>query len=384
MTAPAGPHTGPRTGPQTGPQTGPVAVSLHSEAVPVPPRHRRVPVSVVLAVLVAALVVAVTLGLSVGSVRIPAGEVWGIVAHRIHPALADPDWPRAHETIVMVSRLPRVLLGAVVGAGLAVIGMALQALVRNPLADPLLLGVSSGASLGAVLVIVAGIGVFGVFSLPLAAFLGALASLVAVYLLAHTGGRITTTRLVLAGVATGQVLSAVASLLIMTSDDPHAAANVMRWMLGGLGGTTWATLTLPSLAVLAGTVALLTQARALNLLLGGEDAATTMGLSVHRFRSTMFVLASLVTGVIVAVSGTIGFVGLMIPHVARLLVGADHRRALAVAALLGAVFLVLADLAARTVASPEEIPVGILSALCGGPFFLWLMRRDARRAKGGA
>ncbi|MGW0600119.1 FecCD family ABC transporter permease [Streptomyces sp. NPDC002776] len=340
--------------------------------------RRRLPYALVLAGLAALVAVAATFGIAAGSVTIPADEVWGILLHHLHPALADETWPPVRETIVTDVRLPRVLLCAVVGAGLTVAGMALQALIRNPLADPMLLGVSSGASVGAVLVLVLNVTLFGAFSLPLAAFCGALAALVAVYFLARSGGRMTTVRLVLAGVAMAEVLSAVASFLVVTSNDPHKTQSAMRWMLGGLAGTTWTIVWIPAAVVLIGTAVLLGVSRPLNLLLAGEEAAAALGLDVHRFRAALFTLVALMIGTIVAVSGQIGFVGLILPHVVRLLVGADHRRALPAAALLGAAFLIAADLAARTLMSPEEIPVGILTALVGGPFFLWLMRRSAR------
>ncbi|WP_420078584.1 FecCD family ABC transporter permease [Streptomyces sp. JL4002] len=348
-------------------------------APPVRRRRRAVPYPVLLAALGLLLAAAVTAGIAIGSIGVPAGQVWGILLHRLHPALADPTWTPVRETIVVDVRLPRVLLAGVVGAGLAVAGMALQALVRNPLADPMLLGVSSGASVGAVLVLVVPVTALGMFSLPVAAFCGALAALVAVYFLARSGGRMTTVRLVLAGVAMAEVLSAVASFLIVTSNDPHKTQSALRWMLGGLAGTTWTTVWIPVGAVLAGTAVLLAVCRSLNLLLAGEEAAAALGLDVHRFRGALFVLVALMIGTIVAVSGQIGFVGLIMPHVVRLLVGADHRRALPAAALLGATFLIAADLGARTLMSPEEIPVGILTALVGGPFFLWLMRRKAAR-----
>ncbi|GAA3147164.1 iron ABC transporter permease [Planomonospora alba] len=342
--------------------------------------HRaRLPYAMVLALLGAALLAAATAGIAAGSVPLAAGDVWGIVLHRIAPALVEPTWPPVRETIVMDVRVPRVLLCGVVGAGLAVCGMALQALVRNPLADPMLLGVSSGAGVGAVAVLVLHVSLFGAFSLPIAAFTGALAALTAVYFLARSGGRMTTVRLVLAGAATAEVLSAVTSYLIVTSGEPHRAESAMRWMLGGFGGTTWDLVPVPAAAVLLGTAALLGVSRPLNLLLAGEEAAASMGLDVHRFRAGSFVLVALVIGATVAVSGSIGFVGLMLPHVARLLVGADHRRALPAVALLGAAFLIAADLAARTVIAPEEVPIGVLTALVGGPFFLWLMRRRAAR-----
>ncbi|OUC94466.1 ABC transporter permease [Streptosporangium minutum] len=321
---------------------------------------------------------AVTAAIAAGSVPLPAGQVWGILLHNLHPALAEPTWTPVRETIVMDVRLPRVVLAGAIGAGLSVCGMALQALVRNPLADPMLLGVSSGAGVGAVTVVVFGLSVFGAFSLPIAAFLGALAALVAVYFLARSGGRMTTVRLVLAGVAMAEVLSAVASFLVVTSNDPHKTQAAVRWMLGGLAGTTWTVVWIPAAAVLLGTVALIGVSRPLNLLLAGEEAAASLGLDVHRFRSALFVLVAMMIGTTVAVSGAIGFVGLIMPHVVRLLIGADHRRALPATALLGAAFLIVADLTARTLIAPEEIPVGIITALVGGPFFLWLMRRRSK------
>ncbi|MCP3771646.1 MULTISPECIES: FecCD family ABC transporter permease [unclassified Streptomyces] len=335
--------------------------------------------AVTLLVLTALLAVSATAGLAIGSVQVPPGQVWGIVTHALGADWQEPDWSRARAVIVVDVRAPRVLLGAVTGAGLAVIGTALQALVRNPLAEPYLLGVSSGASLGAVSVIVFGVTLFGPLSLSVAAFVGALGALLLVYATARTGGRITSVRLVLSGVAIAAVLTAVLHLLLLTTDRGNEARAVLAWTLGGLGGVNWGTLWLPSAALLLGVGILMVQARNLNLLLAGEEAATTMGLDVGRFRARLFVLLSLVTGVLVAAAGPIGFVGLMMPHIVRLFVGGDHRRVLPTAALGGAVFLVWADIAARTVAAPMEIPVGVLTALCGGPFFLWLMRRDARR-----
>ncbi|AUA08890.1 Hemin transport system permease protein HmuU [Streptomyces malaysiensis subsp. malaysiensis] len=340
---------------------------------------RRVSFAMVLAALGILLLVSATAGMAIGSVHVPPGEVWRIVTHALGADWSAPVPSRAHETIVLKVRAPRVALGAVTGAGLAVVGAAMQALVRNPLAEPYLLGVSSGASLGAVVVIVFGVSLFGPVSLSAAAFAGALLTLLLVYTTARAGGRITSARLVLSGVAVASVLTAVMDLLLLTTGRGNEARAVLAWTLGGLGGVQWGTLWLPGAALLLGTVVLVVQARSLNLLLAGEEAATTMGLDVARFRARMFVLLSLVTGVLVAAAGPIGFVGLILPHIVRLFVGGDHRRVLPTAALAGAVFLIWADVAARTVAAPMEIPVGVLTALCGGPFFLWLMRRDARR-----
>ncbi len=242
------------------------------------------PYRLTLAALAGLLLMAMTAGVAIGSVSIAPGQVWAIVLHSVHPGLVEQSWPAVRESIVLDARLPRVVLGAVVGAGLAASGMALQAVVRNPLADPMLLGVSSGASVGAVMILVVGAGALQVFTVPLAAFLGAFLALVAVYFLARSGGRMTTARLILAGVAVAEVLSAVASLLIVTSDDPHKTQAAVRWMLGGLGGTTWRMVWVPAVAVLVGVVVLLAFTRSLNLLYTGEEAAASLGLDVHRFR----------------------------------------------------------------------------------------------------
>ncbi|MGI5352016.1 FecCD family ABC transporter permease [Streptomyces sp. CA-250714] len=326
--------------------------------------------TLVTVVLVAVLVAGGLAGLALGSARIPLGDVVAALTGRAQPG------PFA--TIVLDVRLPRVLLAAVVGAGLALVGAVLQALVRNPLADPYLLGISSGASTGAVLVIVLGI---GAVSMQLGAFAGALLALVVVYAMARRGGTLTslpTGRLVLAGVAVQYVLSALTSLVLVTSSENEHLRAILFWTLGGLGQARWGTLLLPAVVLGAGLVLLLALARPLDLLLAGDEGATVLGLDTGRFRAAAFVLASLVTAVLVTVSGAIGFVGLMVPHAARMAVGAGHRALLPVAALGGAAFLVLADLAARTVAAPQEIPVGVLTALTGGPFFLWLLRRTQR------
>lgn len=325
----------------------------------------------VVAGLLVALAAAVLAALALGSVRIPPGQVLDALTGR---AGASP-----YRTIVLDVRLPRVLLGAVVGAGLAVVGAVLQALVRNRLADPFLLGISSGASAGAVLVLVTGIagGITTTVALPAGAFVGALLALVLVYALARRGGTMTGARLVLAGVAVSYVLSALTTLLLVLAGRPEQFQEALFWSLGGLGSARWDSLLLPTAALALGIGALLTLARPLDLLLVGEEGATVLGLDTARFRAVVFVLASLVTAVMVAASGAVGFVGLMVPHAARMAVGAPHRRLLPVAALGGALALVLADLAARTVAAPQDIPVGVLTALTGGPFFLWLMRRRA-------
>ncbi|MFE2548410.1 FecCD family ABC transporter permease [Streptomyces sp. NPDC059355] len=336
----------------------------------------------VLVLLAAALLASAVAGLALGPVRIAPGRVLDIV-------LGGPGQRTgAFASIVWDVRMPRVLLGAVVGAGLAVAGTVLQALVRNQLADPFLLGASSGASLGAVLVLVFGAGAagtagalggIGALGVPAAAFAGSMGALVAVYAMARRGAALTTGRLILAGVAVQYILSALTSLVLVLAAHPDQIRSVLFWTLGGLGGARWDELALPAAALLVGTALLIALARPLDLLLAGEEGARTLGLDTGRFRAAVFVLTSLVIGVLVAYSGAIGFVGLMVPHAARMVVGAGHRALLPVAALGGAVFLTLADLVARTAAAPEEIPVGVVTALVGGgPFFLWMLRRSTR------
>nr|WP_232328509.1 iron ABC transporter permease [Kibdelosporangium sp. MJ126-NF4]CEL22924.1 ABC transporter (iron.B12.siderophore.hemin), permease component [Kibdelosporangium sp. MJ126-NF4]CTQ90063.1 ABC transporter (iron.B12.siderophore.hemin), permease component [Kibdelosporangium sp. MJ126-NF4] len=334
---------------------------------------------IVLVVLVALLVVSMIAGIAVGSVAVAPIDVITAVLHQIVPDLVAPTGPEYVQPLITTTRGPRVVLGAVVGAGLAMVGMVLQALVRNPLADPYLLGVSSGASVGAVAAILSGAMVFGAATTSIWAFVGALLALLIVYFAARAGGRLTTIGLVLAGVAVAYVLSALTSLMLLLANSAQHARQILAWLLGGLGGSTWASIWMPLTAVCVGMVMLMARARALNLLYAGEDAAIAMGLDVSRFRIWMFVITSVLTGLLVAVSGPIGFVGLILPHAVRLVVGSDHRVALPAAALAGASFLVLADIVARTIASPQEIPVGVFTALCGGPFFLWLVRRQARR-----
>ncbi|WP_030568812.1 FecCD family ABC transporter permease [Streptomyces aureocirculatus] len=329
----------------------------------------------VIAALLLALAAAGIAALAWGSVKIPPADVFRILTGQAED-------PSPYRTIVLDVRLPRVLLGAAVGAGLAVVGTTLQALVRNPLADPFLLGISSGASAAAVSVIVLGVGagLATTVTIPAASFVGAFLALLLVYTLAREpGGGFTTSRLLLAGVAVSYVLAALTSLILVVSARADHLKEVLYWTLGGLGSARWDTLALPLIVLAIGTGVLLALARPLDLLLVGEEGATVLGLNTARFRAGVFALASLVTGVLVAQSGAIGFVGLMVPHAARMLVGAAHRTLLPVAALTGAVFLVLADLAARTVAAPQDIPVGVLTALTGGPFFLWLLRRDRSR-----
>lgn len=327
--------------------------------------------------LAALLAVAMTQAITWGTVSIPPGTVWRIAAHRLLGFDATP-WTMQQEQIVWLIRMPRVLLAALVGAALAVVGVVMQAMVRNPLADPYLLGLSSGAAVGAVSVLTLGAFAFlGRHALTLGAFAGALVATGLVYGLAHAHGRLHATRLILVGVAVGHVLLGLTSLITMTSAQRELASAVLSWTLGSLAGTQWDELALPAVVLAAALAWLALQARALNALTGGEETAITLGVDTHRLRRRLFVAVSLLTGTMVAVSGTIGFIGLVVPHIARMLVGTHHRRVLPVAALGGASFLVAVDLLARTWFAPTEIPVGIVTSLIGGPFFIWMLVRSA-------
>lgn len=326
------------------------------------------------------LVVAVLVGISVGSVNVPVGDVWSTIWRHLFGA--DPAVPvdKATDAIVWTFRVPRALLAAIVGAGLAIAGAILQAVVRNPLADPYILGVAQGGSFGAVIAIAVGTAAAGRLVLSGSAFLGAMLAMVAVLLLGRRHGRIVPTRLVLAGVAIGFLFEAGTSFIQLRIADGQSLAGVIFWLLGTVAAASWQDLGLPAFVVLATTGWLMLRARPLNALLLGEDAAAALGVDVGRMRLQLLVLASLVTAVIVAVAGGVAFVGLMIPHVARMLVGPDHRRMLPVTVLVGALFLELVDIAARTVAAPLELPLSVITAAIGAPFFLWLMWRTDRAA----
>jgi iron complex transport system permease protein len=341
-----------------------------------PPRFTYGWAMVALAVLLAVLS---TLGLMYGSVSIPAPVALSVLANWVTGSEIIPvTWRAVYDTIIIETRIPRVILAGTVGATLAATGMTIQAIVRNPLAGPSILGVSNGAATGAVIVMRWGLIGLGAYTLYISAFLGALVTLIIVFWVARTGGQITPTRLVLAGIAMSAVLNAVTSLFVLTSPDPQLASRVLFWTLGGFASAQWKLLPLPVLAMVIGSGLMLLQARRLNLLMAGDESATALGLDVHRFRQSMFILTAALTGVMVAVSGVIGFVGLIVPHIVRFMVGADHRRGLPAVALVGASFTIAADLVARAVISPLELPVGIVTALVGGPFFIWLLRRDAR------
>jgi iron complex transport system permease protein len=332
-------------------------------------------IAVVLAV-ACVLVLTVGAGVAFGSASVSFGAVFRVLAAKL--GLTAPPADPTTALIVWRLRLPRVTLALVVGGGLSVVGVAMQALVRNPLAEPYVLGISSGASAGVALYYLGFLPslLAETLSLPLAAFAGGLASISLVYWIARErGGRVSVARLLLAGVAMSALMGAVSSFVTFASPNPDKLRTVLFLLLGSLSGTQWVDLPVPALVTGAGTVGLLAASRPLDALLVGEEPARSLGVPTETLKTLLIGGAALVTGALVAVSGTIGFVGLIVPHAARLVAGVTHRRLVPLAFAGGGVFLAWADLAARLILPAQELPVGILTALCGVPFFLVLLRR---------
>lgn len=334
---------------------------------------RRLRAPALLAGLAVLLGAAFVLAVGVGPIAIPPGRVVAILLEHagIGTAGASPE----EAVVVWQIRLPRAVLAVVVGAGLGISGAALQAVFRNPLADPALIGVSGGASVGAALAIVTGFTALGAASLPLAASAAGLAAALAVYALARRGGRTEITTLVLTGIAVGAIATAAVGLMTYVAS-PEEMQDIVFWTLGSLGGASWELVRTALPFILVGLVVIPLLARPLDLLALGEREAGHLGVATERVRLTLIVVCALTAGAAVAVAGVIGFVGLIVPHVVRLAAGPANRVVLPASALGGAALLLLADLGARTAASPAELPLGVLTAALGGPFFLWLVHRS--------
>ncbi|KAB1069980.1 FecCD family ABC transporter permease [Methylobacterium planeticum] len=330
----------------------------------------------------AALVIAVALlSVGVGAIRIAPSRILDLLVRGgSDPALA------RDALVILNIRLPRTLLGFLVGAGLAVSGALMQGLFRNPLADPALVGVSAGAGLAAAVVIVLGdrllqaLGLPGPLPyavLPAAAFLGGLAATLGLSLVATRAGRTSVATMLLAGIALGALTGAMTGLLVYASDD-RQLRDLTFWSLGSLGGASWAKVAATAPAILPVLVAVPFLGRGLNALVLGEAEAFHLGIPVERLKRTAILLVAVAVGASVAAAGVIGFIGLVVPHALRLLIGPEHRRLLPASALLGGALLVLADVAARLVVAPAELPIGIVTALVGAPVFLWLLLAGTR------
>lgn len=335
----------------------------------------------VLTLLTAALAAVAVASLGMGAVDIPAGDVLAVLADRLLGIETGVAVDPQHAEVLWAIRLPRVVLAILVGAALGIAGAALQGIFRNPLADPGVVGASAGASLGASIAIVLGVSALGTMTQPVAAFLGALAATTLVYLMSRRGGRTEVVTLLLTGLAITAVVEAAAGLLISAADDQELR-DLTFWRLGSLGGGTWDTVTMAAPFTLLAVGLLPALARQLNVLALGEREAGHLGIATERVRAAVVVLAAMGVGAAVAAAGLIAFVGLIIPHLIRVSAGPDHRIVLPASAVGGALLLVGADLVSRTAVAPIELPLGVITGLLGGPFFLWLLHRT-RREQGG-
>jgi iron complex transport system permease protein len=329
-------------------------------------RRKRI---LIFTILLFGLFLSIILALMIGPVNIPAGTVLQILFH-----IAPETWPPGYQTIILDIRLPRIILGALVGAALAVAGGAMQAIFRNPMASPYILGISSGAAFGASLAFVIGINLLvGISAVTIMAFLFALITIYIVYTIARKGGGTSMETILLTGIAISSLFSALVSLLMYIAGEK--LSTIWFWLMGGLWASDWNKVLFTFPVIIIGIFILFFFSRQMNLLLMGEETALNLGLEVEKFKIFILILASLITAAAVSVCGIIGFLGLIIPHMMRIIVGAEHRNLIPASCLVGAIFLIWVDTLARTIISPVEVPVGIITALLGVPFFLYLLRK---------
>lgn len=331
------------------------------------------------------LILSIIIAVTFGTVPITAREVYGTILYqlfKIDIGGIDSIGEGVICDIVWSIRLPRVLFAAIVGMSLALAGVVMQATVQNPLADPYILGLSSGASLGATFAIM--IGASTIFSGFLAdtgitfwGFLGSVFVSLAVFLLSGIGGRITTSKLILSGVVMSSICSAFSNIIVYMNQDKSEIQSVTFWTFGSLATATWDKMKVPALCLLVCFLFFMTQLRKINIMLLGDEAATTLGIDLSKYRKIYMLITSLLTAVIVCKCGIIGFVGLMIPHIVRAIVGADYRRLLPVTVLCGGIFLIWADVVAGALVPGKEIPIGIITSVVGAPIFLVIMLRHA-------
>lgn len=348
--------------------------------------HGKPAYRIAILVLLAALVLSLLWAVTIGSVDLAMGDVYRVILYKIF-GIGDPEvyGKGSLSDIVWFVRLPRLVLAIGIGIALSVSGSVMQAIVKNPLADPYVLGVSSGASLGATLAILLGVGSFlGSGYVGLVAFAGAFLVSLAVVALANVGGRATSVKLILSGTALSAICGAVSNFVLYVINSSSGAVEaVIRWTLGSLAAAKWETNILMLLVAVAGTLFFWTQHRTLNLMLLGDESAITLGTDLHRWRIVYLMIASLMIGFAVYTAGIIGFVGLIVPHAVRILFGTDHKKLIPISALLGALFLLWADVLCRVLLPRKELPIGILTAMVGAPVFIYLMARKRYGFGGG-
>lgn len=324
-------------------------------------------------VLMVLLMLSITIAVTIGSVPIPVGDVYRIILGALTGAGRDSFEGMAYD-IVLFIRLPRLILAMAVGMALSCSGVVMQAIVKNPMAGPYTLGISSGASLGATTAILLGFGAwFGGQAIGIFAFAGALGSALLVIVLAGIGGRTNAVRLLLSGMALGTICSAFSSFIIFIADDAEGIRDITYWLMGSVAGAKWSTNAVVVTVSLLVVIFFSTQYRTLNLMLLGDEVSITLGKNLKRYRVAYIVVVAMAVGFAVFSSGMIGFVGLLIPHIVRIFVGTDHRKTVIFSSLVGAIFLVWADVACRVVIPGSEMPIGILTSMIGGPFFIYLM-----------
>lgn len=325
-------------------------------------------------ILLIILFLSIGFAVTMGSVDISIKEVYEVILYKLFNIGDSTIGTGAVADVVWLIRMPRIVLAIAVGAGLSVVGIVMQAIVKNPLADPYILGVSSGASLGATLAVVLGIGsVFGSNSLGVMGFIGAFGVSILVLMISNIGGRSNSIKLLLAGMALSSVCSSFSSFLVYISDDSQKLKTITFWLMGSLAGAKWNEIVIILPVIILGTIFFITQYRTLNLMLLGDEVSITLGTDLHKFRIIYLLITSLMIGLLVYVSGMIGFVGLIIPHVVRIIFGTDHKKIIPIAALVGSIILIWADVISRILIKGTEIPIGIVISIIGAPLFVWLM-----------
>lgn len=325
-------------------------------------------------ILLIILFLSIGFAVTMGSVDISIKEVYEVILYKLFNIGDSTIGTGAVADVVWLIRMPRIVLAIAVGAGLSVVGIIMQAIVKNPLADPYILGVSSGASLGATLAVVLGIGsVFGSNSLGIMGFIGAFGVSILVLMISNIGGRSNSIKLLLSGMALSSVCSSFSSFLVYISDDSQKLKTITFWLMGSLAGAKWNEIAFILPIIILGIIFFTTQYRILNLMLLGDEVSITLGTDLHKFRIIYLLITSLMIGLLVYVSGMIGFVGLIIPHVVRIIFGTDHKKIIPIAALVGSIILIWADVISRILIKGTEIPIGIVISIIGAPLFVWLM-----------
>lgn len=324
-------------------------------------------------VLLIILIFSIGLAVTIGSVNISIKEVYSIILYKLFN-IGELSMSASKIDVIWLIRMPRIVLAIAVGMGLSVVGVVIQSIAKNPLADPYILGISSGASLGATLAIILGIGTsLGSSYIGIMGFMGAFTISMLVLKLSNIGGRTNSVKLLLSGMALSSVCSAFSSFIVYITNDAQGMKDISFWLMGSLAGANWNEISFILPIIFIGTLFFMTQYRTLNLMLLGDEVSVTLGTDLHKFRIIYLIITSLMIGIIVYASGMIGFIGLIIPHIVRMIFGTDHKKIIPIAAILGAIFLIWADVLSRIIIKGAEIPIGILISMIGAPFFVWLM-----------